>query len=195
MKYFKHRVNTLEELRQTPKGYGVEIDLRPGADDVILHHDPFSDGPTFEEWLAEYQHNGIILNVKSEGIEKRCLELLDSHGVSNFFFLDVSMPMTIKMTQQGFHKFAVRYSVFEPIEAVLKFVGRADWIWVDSFTGFYLPQADYQQLRKHFNLCLVSPELVGFDRSQIKQYVGELNGIKIDAVCTKIPEFWMEALN
>ena len=41
MEYIAHRINTVEELKKTPKECGVELDLRDFGDRLILQHDPF----------------------------------------------------------------------------------------------------------------------------------------------------------
>ncbi len=80
MLYIAHRVNTIEQLERTPTEYGVEIDLRDRGDRLFLQHDPFSDGVDFAEYLQHYRHGTLILNVKSERIEWRVLELLRQAG-------------------------------------------------------------------------------------------------------------------
>ena len=73
-----HRVNSLEQLKSIPKDYGLEIDIRSEGDEVILHHDPFKTGETLQVFLEKYSHKGLILNSKTEGIEKRVLEIMNS---------------------------------------------------------------------------------------------------------------------
>ena len=64
-----HRINTVNELKNIDKQFGVEIDLRDDhkSGKLILAHDPFSEGEYFEEYLKEYCHNygTLILNIKS----------------------------------------------------------------------------------------------------------------------------------
>ena len=31
-----HRINTIEQLKKTPKEFGVEMDLRPDGDAIII---------------------------------------------------------------------------------------------------------------------------------------------------------------
>ncbi len=51
MKYIAHRINTISELAPIPKACGIEVDLRPWDDDIILEHDPFVKGELFEDLL------------------------------------------------------------------------------------------------------------------------------------------------
>ena len=76
--------------------------------------------------------------------------------------------------------------------------GKIDWVWVDCFTRFPLSPADAASLADAgFRLCLVSPELQGRDpRREIPELTEHLmeQGIEVDAVCTKQPALWEQAL-
>jgi len=39
-----HRINTISQLQNNHTEYGVELDLRPDGDKIIIHHDPFTEG-------------------------------------------------------------------------------------------------------------------------------------------------------
>ena len=68
--------------------YGVEVDIRSKGNDLLIHHDPFVQGESFEAWIEKYQHGTLILNVKEEGLEKRLTEIMDSKtGVYVSFIL------------------------------------------------------------------------------------------------------------
>ncbi len=185
-----HRINTIDQLKQVPPEWGVEIDLRPEGDKIILHHDAFQSGVDFEEWLKHYKHSLIILNTKSEGMEERIIALIQKYGISEYFFLDLSLPFTIKYLNKGLKKIAVRFSEYEPIEFAMKFAGKAEWLWIDCFTRLPLDNSNYQQLKKHFKLCIVSPELQGYEIDRITEFKSALEGMTIDAVCSKRPDLW-----
>lgn len=80
-----HRINTISQLQNTPTEFGVELDLRPEGDRIIMHHDAFKEGEDFEEWLKHYKHQLIILNTKAEGMEDRILDLMLKYEVKNYF--------------------------------------------------------------------------------------------------------------
>ncbi|MDR1241583.1 MAG: hypothetical protein LBM00_02190, partial [Deltaproteobacteria bacterium] len=102
MKWIAHRINTLAELRNLPPEYGVEIDLRDDLSGrIYLEHDPFKSGQDFEEYLSQYHHGAMILNIKSERIELKALELLEKYNISDYFFLDSSFPMIKLLTDMG----------------------------------------------------------------------------------------------
>lgn len=191
MIHIAHRINTAEQLKNVPVEYGVEIDLRDRGERLILQHDPFKDGEDFEAWLAHYRHRLIILNVKSERIEHRVLELVHKHRVADYFFLDSSFPMIRLLVKQGERKIAVRFSEFEPIENCLALAGQVEWVWVDCFTKMPLDASSYSRLREHFKLCAVSPELQGRGAETIPEYATELAAYPMDAVCTKRPDVWL----
>ena len=193
MQYIAHRVNTVAKLRETPTEYGVEIDLRDRGDRLVLQHDPFSDGEDFEDYLQEYRHGLLILNIKSERIEHRVLEVLRKAEVSNYFFLDCSFPMIRTLVREGEQRIAVRFSEYEPVESALALAGQVEWVWVDCFTKMPLDSRTYELLKRHFQLCAVSPELQGRDPCAIAAYARELTLFPVDAVCTKRPDLWESA--
>jgi len=186
-----HRINTIEEIQKTPINFGVEIDLRCEGTDIILNHDPFMKGPKFETFLKYYSHNGLILNCKAEGMEQEILKLLEKFNISKFFFLDLSIPFLVKTYHSGCKKIAVRFSEYEPKEFIEKFKNKCDWVWVDSFTGNYFDEGDLKYLSKFFKICLVSPELRGFNINTIDALKFKYQNIKIDSVCTKNPQLWI----
>ena len=63
MKLISHRVNTLSQLKKTNTKYGVEVDIRSRDTELIVHHDPFLRGEKFSNWIKEYRHGTLILNV------------------------------------------------------------------------------------------------------------------------------------
>ena len=129
-----HRVNTLEQLDHVPTELGVELDLHAYGDRLVVHHDPFSDGPDFEDWLTHYRHAFVILNVKEEGIESRVATLCARHGVEDFFMLDLSFPALHGLATRGESRIAVRVSEFEPVEAAWRLEGKVAWVWLDVFS-------------------------------------------------------------
>ncbi|CAK0769728.1 Glycerophosphodiester phosphodiesterase [Azospirillaceae bacterium] len=189
-----HRRNKIVELTETPPELGVEVDIRSYGEKLIIHHDPFVPGESFEAWLDAYRHRMLILNVKEEGLEDRLLGLMERRGINDFFFLDQSFPFLVRTARRGERRCAVRVSEYENIETALALAGRIDWVWVDCFTRFPLDYDNGERLRlAGFKLCLVSPELQGRPEAKeiaaIRRILDE-EGIKIDAVCTKTPFLW-----
>ena len=188
MIYIAHRINTIEELKMVPEEFGVEVDLRDSNGEIIMVHDPFMPGEKFEEYLKHYKHKLIILNVKSERIEFKILELLKKFKVKDYFFLDCSFPMIYTLNKAGEKNIAIRFSEYEPIENVLAAKDMVKWIWVDCFSKFPVDDDIYKKIKQTgLRTCLVSPELVGRPEDLIK-YINFIKAHKMnfDAACTKL---------
>lgn len=197
MKLIAHRKNTIAELEATPVQYGIEVDIRSFGQRMVIHHDPFVEGESFERWLDAYRHGTLILNVKEEGLEAALIKLMQERGITDYFFLDQSFPFLVKWSRQGERRCAVRVSEFESVATALTLAGKIDWVWVDCFTHLALQHEEAHALHQAgFKLCLVSPELQGRPAEQeipaMHALLGE-RGIQVDAICTKRPDLW-EAL-
>ena len=200
MQYICHRVNTLEELRRVDSRYGAEIDLRDNLQGrIYLCRDPFSEGEDFEEYLKVYKpHGTLILNIKSERVELKALDLLEKYQVKDYFFLDSSFPMIYLLSEKGEHNIAQRFSELEPAEGIRRLVGRVGWVWVDCFSYMPLtPELCEEFKALGYKLCLVSPELQG-QPEKLVEYAGYLreNHMELDAICAKcyMVEKWVELL-
>jgi hypothetical protein len=184
-----HRINTTAELKIIPVDYGIELDLRDDTNgNIYIAHDPFVTGELFEDFLQHYAHAFIILNIKSERIEYRVLDLLLKYGVIDYFFLDSSFPMIYKLSSEGEQNIALRFSEYEGIDTVLAMQGRIKWIWIDCFTQNPLTIDIYQILKvAGFKLCFVSPELQQ-QPEKIEEYKTyfKANHIELDMICTKV---------
>lgn len=187
MEFISHRINTINELINLHTDSGVEIDLRDNGDRLILAHDPFKDGEDFEDYLKHYHHGTMILNIKSERIEHRVLELLRKYKIKDYFFLDSSFPMIYLLSKEGENNVALRFSEYEGLDTILNMKNRVKWVWVDCFNKLPITSQSFHLLKSNgFKLCLVSPELQGQDEkiAKYKSYL-ESEHIVFDAVCSK----------
>ena len=189
--FISHRVNTLAELKKIPAEYGVELDLRDDLTGrIYIQHTPFEDGEDFEPYAAEYgaNHRGtMILNVKSERIEHKVLEIVKKCGIKRYFFLDSTFPMIKLLSDNGERNIAVRFSEYEGMDTVRAMAGRIDWVWVDTFTRLPIDKRTFDEMKSlGYKLCLVSPELQG-QGEKIEAYKKQIAdmGITFDAICTK----------
>ena len=193
----KHRINTIKDLNEVPKKYGVEIDLRLHMGEVVLAHNPFEGGDKFESWLNHFEHGTLILNVKEDGLEDIIVGMLSEKGISDYFFLDQPFPTLRKASQTGIPT-SIRLSEYENSPNFRDLTVK--WIWLDCFSGNWDYLLEHSEvLINHIAMnCVVSPELQGREiGSELEQVakVFEKLGISIDAVCTKFPDIWEEMLS
>lgn len=181
-----HRVNKRSLLDKIPRHYGAEIDIRAEGSSLILHHDPFRGGERFDDWLTEYQHGLLVLNIKEAGIESEVIRMVEARGVKQFFLLDVEFPYVYRATRTGEHRIALRYSEDEAIETVLNYRGKIDWVWIDTNTRLPVNAQVVEQLAG-FKTCLVCPERWGRPKD-IAQYIQQLALVRfpLNAVMTSM---------
>jgi hypothetical protein len=194
MLIINHRVNTLEELKATPKEFGVEVDVRALEEKLILNHDPHKGGDSLEEYLKTYNNSFIVFDIKEAGIEDEVISLAEKYNIKDYFLLGVEFPYIYHATRKDhFRKIAIRYSESEPIEMAFAQVDvnqhpLVDWIWVDTNTQLPLDKEIHDRFKQAgFKLCLVCPERWGRPQD-IKKYIAYMNlqGIRIDAVMTSL---------
>ena len=87
MEIVVHRINTLKKLKKIPHKYGVEIDVRTNGSKIILNHEPLEKGDKFADYVDNYSHGTLILNIKEAGIEEDVLKIVKSASIKSFFFL------------------------------------------------------------------------------------------------------------
>tara|TARA_B100000767_G_scaffold275531_1_gene313070 strand:- start:36820 stop:37404 length:585 start_codon:yes stop_codon:yes gene_type:complete len=176
MEFIIHRVNSIKNLAKVPKEYGCEIDIRTDGSKLILNHDPFDKGDYFINYLDEYKNGTLVLNIKESGIEDYVLQEVRKRNIKNYFLLDVEFPYLYQSTKKGERNIAVRYSEMEPIENVLLFKDKVDFIWIDTNTKLPLETSNIDIIKK-FKTCLVCPSRWGRtqDIQKIKKQLLELN--------------------
>jgi hypothetical protein len=185
-----HRINTVNELKNIGKQFGVEIDLRDDhkTGELILAHDPFLGGEYFEDYLKEYNNNTLILNIKSERIEIDCLKLLEKYKINTYFFLDSSFPMIYLLNKEyKNNNNACRFSEYEHINNFLDNKEFYKYLWIDCFSKFILNKENYELIKKEdVKICIVSPELQKQpEKIEIyRNYIIE-NNIIPDMICCK----------
>jgi hypothetical protein len=193
MKIYSHRGNSVSALTELDPKYGVEIDLRTNNGNLILAHDPFTEGALFSDWLKFWRGQSLILNVKEDALENSILQYLNEYGVSDFFFLDQSYPSIRRTIKSGLTKVATRVSDYEDLQTALN--SGSDWVWLDSFSGEwdYLNGAVPMLVKNGQKTCLVSPELQRANSSSELKLLQEMileKNLAITSVCTKFPEIW-----
>ena len=97
MEIIVHRINTLKELKKIPHKYGVEIDIRTNGSKIILNHKPFKKGDKFVDYIANYGHGTLILNVKESGIEEDILKIVKKDLLNHYIWLFYSPIVYLSM--------------------------------------------------------------------------------------------------
>ena len=185
MEIIIHRINTLKGLKEVRQEYGTEIDIRAFGSKLILNHEPFQSGELFEDYLDEYNHGTLILNIKEAGIEDEVLRLVRLHSqIKSFFLLDVEFPYIYRASRNGERAIAIRFSEDESLETAYKYVDKLDWVWID--TNSQLPLSDDNiSILNCFKTCLVCPERWGrpYDIELYKQNIYKSN-LRLSALMT-----------
>ena len=118
MEIIAHRINTLSELKTLPTKYGSEIDIRCNGSKLILNHEPYLTGENLFNYLDNYKHGTLVLNIKEAGIENDVLKAVRDRNIHSYFLLDVEFPYLYRASRLGERSIAVRFSEDEPIELV-----------------------------------------------------------------------------
>lgn len=192
MELIIHRVNKIKDLKKIPNKYGAEIDIRSHRSNLILNHEPYSRGDNFVNYLENYKHKTLVLNIKESGIENDVISLVKKFKIKTYFLLDVEMPYVFLALKKGIKDIAIRFSEYENILMVKKFKNKLNWVWIDTLTELPINKNNYQILRK-FKSVLVCPERWGRPYD-IKKYKLKLNKLKFKpyAVMTnfKYIQYW-----
>ncbi len=192
-----HRVNSIEVLNSIDADLGCEIDIRTDGSKLILNHDPFKKGDNLVDYLDEYRHGTLVLNIKETGIESIVLEEVQKRNIKSYFLLDVEMPYMIKSLMKNEKNLAVRFSEYEPIENVSIYKNQFNWIWVDSITNVPIDDENFQTINQ-FNVCVVCPSLwkrsedIKKERSKLSKY--NFNMFKV-ITKYKYIDAWLEVLS
>jgi hypothetical protein len=183
LKILKHRANTIDEIN--PK-FGLEIDIRDFNSNLVLAHDhPTEQSILLSNYLKEiHPEQFLAINIKSSEIEDDLYSILNEFNISNYFTFDWPVPSLLKALTKNL-SCAFRLSEFEK-----DIIPNCSWVWVDSFQGIWYDVEFITSLKKSgLKIALVSPELHNrkSDLEQVKEIV---NSVKVDAICTDLPDFW-----
>jgi hypothetical protein len=187
MEIIIHRINNIKDLKKINTNYGCEIDIRADKSKLILNHDPYKSGDNLENYLENYQHGTLVLNIKESGIENDVLRLVKKYKVKSYFLLDVENPYIFYAKLNKIHKLALRFSEYEPIENIIFFKNNFEWVWIDTPSIFPILNKKIYNNLKNFKLCLVCPERWSQpEKINIYKQMIKKNNFKIDAVMTSL---------
>lgn len=186
MEIIIHQVNKIENLKNIPTKYGVEIDVRTDGSKIILNHDPLNGGDVLRDYLENYFHGTIVFNIKEAGIETSVLDLAKEFKIKSFFLLDVEMPFLFNSAKNNQKNVAVRFSEYESIELSKYFINSLDWMWIDTVSTLPINDEN-KKILSYFKTCLVCPERWG-RKQDIGNYkkILKSNQIYLDAVMTSL---------
>jgi len=171
-----HRVNKISELNKINPKYGIEIDVRAHGSKLILNHEPYRKGDLLDDYLDNYKHGTLILNVKESGIEYDIIKKLKNKKLREYFLLDVEFPFIYHSLKEHYKNFSLRFSEFESLSLTKKLIGKVNWVWIDTFTKLPIKKSNINILKK-FRTCLVCPERWGrpHDINKMIKMLSELN--------------------
>ena len=179
----KHRVNSIKEIN--PK-FGLEIDIHNYNNKLVLAHDhPNEQSIKLEDFITHIPKNSLLaINIKNEEVEAELKIILSRSKTTNYFTFDWLVTSLHNAISHDLNC-AFRLSEYEK-----DIVPNCPWVWLDSFNGIWYDADFLISLKKSgIKLAIVSPELHNreADISKVKDIV---NAVKVDAMCTDIPEFW-----
>ncbi len=160
--------NTREAFERSFKlGFGTETDFRDYCGELFIAHDPPAAQPSvsaaqfFAMIAASDPALPVAINIKADGLQRMLKEALDTHGISDYFLFDMSIPDALQSVKAGLRIFA-RQSDIEPEPQLY---AQAQGVWMDAFYDDAWITAE--SVRRHLDagkaVCLVSPELHGRD--------------------------------
>jgi len=175
-------------------GFGVELDVRDRAGEVVVSHDlPGASAMPFKEFLKLYTAKGaplvLAINIKSDGIECLLYKLLKRFSVKNSFVFDMSVISAYTITMR-YKKlaFAARHS---DIEKKPIFYKEAKWVWMDELGRRWIENKFVERhVRSGKKVCIVSPELHNrsYKKAWTKYKMLSKKTGKSVYICTDFPE-------
>ena len=185
--------NTVSAFRRAfTMDFGVETDFRDRNGHLVISHDPpNNEALTAEAFFEIYHESGcrspLALNIKADGLQGLLCELLDGHGIDNYFVFDMSVPDALAYHRGGFCTFT-RQSEWEPQPS---FYAEAHGVWMDTFISDWIDETSVDgHLREGKRVCLVSPELHRRNHLSFWNRLKEMECLCDDRLmlCTDYPE-------
>ena len=176
-------------------GFGTETDIRDLNGDLVISHDPTvleRDYLTVREFFMLYRSIGdglqLALNIKSDGLQEKLMELINEFNISNYFVFDMSIPDTIGYLNYNAHVFT-RQSEYEFDPALYS---QAVGVWMDEFNQSWIEEGNiHNHILNGKKVCIVSPEL---HKRDYKKEWSKYKAIFLSdeaseiSICTDFPE-------
>ncbi len=179
-------------------GYGVELDVRDFAGELVISHDPPGErGLTFEALLDLRDRIAptapLAINIKADGLAEPVRAALAARRAGDSFVFDMSVPDTLAYVRGGARLFT-RCSEYEPQPALYE---AAAGVWLDCFEqDLWWDRAVVERfLADGKQLAIVSPELHRRDHlaawavwRDLERETGPGSGAAGLMLCTDFPE-------
>lgn len=178
-------------------GFGIETDIRDYKGELVVSHNiAEASSPKLRELFEMYHASKcsewMALNIKADGLQPLLQELLEEFRIENYFLFDMSIPEMVVNKRQNL-KFYTRHSDIEN-ECVL--YDDALGVWLDSFYTKDWPDKEIisSHLKNKKSVCIISPEIHGFDQYPMWDMLRENGFSKDDRVmlCTDLTELAKE---
>jgi hypothetical protein len=182
-------------------GFGLETDLRRDATGAFyIGHDAHPRTPensleAYTELFRKYPKAELAINVKELGYENELVDLMKSGrlGARSFYFdFELLEPKTPGAAQRKIKSLpdgaAVRVASRlsdrnETVAQCLLIPG--DVVWGDEFDRLWLTENEVRQVQAAGRLlCVISPEIHGFDLAAMRRRWEDFKAWGVDGVCT-----------
>jgi glycerophosphoryl diester phosphodiesterase len=149
--------------RSFSHNFGIETDVRDFNGNLVISHDPATSANAPLEILFELYRQfprqpKLALNIKSDGLQAKLKQHLDTFQIENYFVFDMSVPDSLSYLK---HDMLV-YTRQSEYETVPSYYPRAKGVLLDEFESHWLND---QIIEEHIlagkSLCIISPELHG----------------------------------
>ena len=188
----KNTVTSFE--RSFSLGFGTETDIRDFNGELVISHDiANAECISFQDFISLYKAKikgtgTLALNVKADGLQLKAKSILDTEGVTDYFFFDMSIPDTLSYLNHELNTF-VRYSEYEGFNSLIH---RVNGVWLDGFHRDFVEESLINFiLSLNKKVCIVSPELHKREHlplwAKLKSY-GVTKTTENIILCTDLPE-------
>ncbi|HIH0410831.1 TPA: hypothetical protein ACYHN3_002750 [Vibrio cholerae] len=187
--------NTLTAFERSFKlNYGTETDVRDLNGTLVISHDtPVEGCITFDEFINLYNSYGITatlaINIKSDGLQDKLVEILQNKKITNYFIFDMSIPDHIVSLDKGLTTLS-RYSEYESSDLLLQ---KSKGMWYDMFHSELIDHKLVGTILDSGKIvCIVSSELHGLDHKTQWEAIKKLPSCYREnqnlILCTDFPE-------
>lgn len=194
--YWKKESEKNSELafkRSFSLGFGTETDIRDFNGELVISHDIasvecLSVDFFFRLYKSINDNLPLALNIKSDGLQIKLLELLNKYDIKNYFVFDMSVPDGLNYLKNDFNVFT-RQSEYELQPS---FYEEAKGVWLDEFKDHWISKEILKEhLGNNKSVCIVSPDLHKRhylkEWNNYKEYNTEMN-FNNWMICTDFPE-------